>query len=381
MKKKIVYTITRMIIGGAQETAKLTAEHFAREGHDVLLVTGVEAGREGQYTVNAPVEPLPALVRNIAPLKDARALFQLVRLLRRARPAVVHSRTAKARFLTGLAARLARCRPVIQSVEGWSFNNQIDSRHGLYVLLEKLAAPLYDWNIMVSQMDLDEGLRRGIIRREKASIIRSGVDLDRMRHFDAAAVATLRETLAPAGETVVTLIGRLSMPKTPDIFVRAAAITLTTHPRTRFVLVGDGDKRELVESLLRELGIEKNVTLLGLRRDIAELAQASDIIVHSSTHEGLPKTVLEAMAAERAVIATNVGGVSEIVRDGDTGLLVEPLRVEELATAMTRLIGDRTLRESLVASASKAVVPFTIEQTLVETEALYDRLLAERNRR
>src|SRR6185295_14287624 len=99
--------MTRMVIGGAQETAKHTAEYFHQQGHDVLFVTGPEAGREGHYEVAAPTLIMPSLVRSIRPKQDLRAFVALYRLFRRHKPDIVHARTAKARFLTVFAARLA----------------------------------------------------------------------------------------------------------------------------------------------------------------------------------------------------------------------------------------------------------------------------------
>ena len=375
VKRKIIYTITRMIVGGAQETAKYTAEHFQSRGDDVILVRGEEAGREGRLDVRVPTISVPSLVRNLQPARDLAALVTLYRIFRRERPDVVHSRTAKARFLSSIAGRLAGVKTVVQTVHGWSFNNEIDRRRWFYIQVEKVTARLYHCTVIVSEPDMEEGLRLGILRKHKTALIRSGVNLSRMRSPDATRVARLRAELAPDNGPIVTLVGRLSMPKTPDVFVRAAALVAARRPRAKFVLIGDGEKREALETLIAELGLGPNVLMLGLRDDVPEVMAASDVIVHSSTHEGLPKTVLEGMAAGRPVVATDVGGVPVVVEHERTGLLVEPLNAEQLAGAIERALADPELRTRLVANASARLQEFSLERTFQETDQLYERLL------
>ncbi len=371
---KIIYTITRMVIGGAQETAKHTAEYFHQQGHDVLFVTGVEAGREGHYDVDAPTVTMPTMVRAIRPHKDLVTLYLLYRLFRKQKPDVVHARTAKARFLTAFAGRLAGVKVLVQTMHGWSFNMQVDNKRWLYILAEKMATRFYDWTVMVAESDVSEGRRIGVLN-DKISIIRSGVNVDRMRKVDPSAVARLRLQLAPDGQTVFTLVGRLSQPKTPDVFVEAAALLVARHPRTRFVIVGDGIFREPVEALVRERGLSAHVVLLGLRRDAAEIVAASDIVVHSSTHEGLPKTILEGMAAGKPVIGTDVDGVSVVLQHDVNGLLIPKNDPAAFAAAMERLLNDDALRTRLVESANRHLQEFSLTKTIRDTEMLYERLL------
>ncbi|HEV7573786.1 MAG TPA: glycosyltransferase family 4 protein [Thermoanaerobaculia bacterium] len=371
---KIIYTITRMVIGGAQETAKHTAEYFHQQGHDVLFVTGEEAGREGHYDVDAPTLTMPSMVRAIRPHKDLITLYRLYRLFRKEKPDIVHARTAKARFLTAFAGRLAGVKVLVQTMHGWSFNMEVDNKRWMYVLAEKMATRFYDWTVMVAESDIEEGRRIGMLEK-KVSIIRSGVNVDRMRNIDQNVVARYRAELAPNDATVFVLVGRLSPPKTPEVFVEAAALLAARHPKTRFVIVGDGVFREPVEALVEERGLRSRVVLLGLRRDAAEIVAASDVVVHSSTHEGLPKTILEGMAAGKPVIGTDVDGVSIVLQNGVNGLLIPKNDPAALASAMERLLTDHALRVQLSRNASTHVVEFSLVKTIQDTEALYERLL------
>lgn len=382
MTRNIVYIITRMVVGGAQETAKYTAEHFHRHGDVVLFVNGPQTGREGELQLSEDVPHLvmPELVRQISPLRDLRAFLKLYRLFRKRRPDIVHARTSKARIVAPLAARLARVPVIIQTIHGYSFGNEINRYKWLYVILEKLFARMYDVNIVVSEADRQEGYDLGILRPKDTELIRSGVNVDKIRNADREAAGRIRAQYAPNGEPIVTLIGRLSMPKTPDVFVEAAALLLKDRPDVRFLVVGDGAKRESIERLIADRGIGNRVFMLGLRTDVAEIMTASEIIVHSSLREGLPKTVLEGMAAGKPVIGTDVGGVSAVVDDGVTGLLVPPSDPASMSIAMRRLVDDQALRERLVMNAAGRVYEFSLEKSIADTDALYDRLLNARSR-
>ena len=144
---------------------------------------------------------------------------------------------------------------------------------------------------------MEEGERLRIFSPRRVTLIRSGVDLAKMRGADSARAEALRAEYALPGGKVMTLVGRLSPPKTPEVFVDAAALVVAEFPETRLLLVGDGAKRDAVEAQIARLNLERNVLLLGLRTDVPEIVAASDVVVHSSTHEGLPKTVLEGIAA------------------------------------------------------------------------------------
>jgi glycosyltransferase involved in cell wall biosynthesis len=374
---RIAYVVTRMIIGGAQETAKDTAEHFHARGHDVLLITGEEAGREGHYQADVPTITIPSLVRDVHPVRDLWALVALYRIFRRRKPDIVHAQTAKARFLAPLAARLAGVRVVIQTVHGWSFNNQIDKKRRVYVSLERFAARLCHCNVMVAETDLDEGYRLKILNGRRAVVIRPGVNVAKINAEATEDVRQLRREFASDDEVVVTLVGRLSPPKTPEVFIAAAAQVCMQKPDVKFLVVGDGQKRESVKQLISSYGLGERVMMLGLREDVPRIMGASDIIAHSSVDEGLPKTILEGMAAGKPVIGTSVGGVPIVIEDGVSGLLVSKHDPEALAKAIERLVEDRSLCERLTREAARRLPTFSLDKTVADTEHLYTALLSQ----
>src|SRR5262245_57203704 len=198
MTVRIVNVITRMIVGGPQQVSLLTARYYrGSPAVDYHLVFGEESGPEGDYYAEiaasgVPHHPQASLVRELAPARDLRALGGLVALLRRLRPHVVHARSAKARFLAPLAARLARVPVTVQTVHGWSFNNAVDRRRAVCIRLERLARRCCDATVLVSRQDLAEGLALGVlpndaVARGAALVIRSGVDFEAVAPLDAVA--------------------------------------------------------------------------------------------------------------------------------------------------------------------------------------------------
>jgi glycosyltransferase involved in cell wall biosynthesis len=390
MPVRIVNVITRMIVGGPQQVSLLTARYYQGFAPvDFHLVFGTARGPEGDYHAEIAASgvaqhPVTSLVRELAPPADVRALGALVSLFRRLRPQLIHARSAKARFLAPLAARLARVPVTLQTVHGWSFNNAVDRRRPMFIRLERLARKLCDATVLVSQQDLAEGVALGVLSPDgvadgKTVVIRSGVELGALAPLDPAARRTLRaaEGVLDA-RPVISLVQRLSPPKTPLVFVHALPRILAERPNVAVWIVGDGPLRAATEVAVAATGLGSRIRFLGLRKDAPDLLAASDVTVHSSLREGLPRVVLEALAVGTPLVATNVGGVSDAVVDSINGLLVPPEDPAALAGAVLATLADPAAAARRVAAGRAAVRPFSARQMLDDQHALYRRLLARR---
>lgn len=390
MSVRICNVITRMIVGGPQQVSLLVGDYYRdRPGFEYHLVSGTESGAEGDYhdelrTHGIAWHPVAELVRELRPATDLRAVAALVRLLRALRPEIVHARSAKARLVGPLAARIARVPIVVQTVHGWSFNNAVDTRKPLFVQLEKVSRALSDCTVFVSEDDLDEGARLGIVPRDarargRAEVIRDPVDLAAFQRLSNSARSALRTSLGVGTATpVVSLVQRLSEPKTPLVFVEAMK-TVATRDRTVAIwIVGDGRLREPTERAIVDAGLAPRTHFLGLRKDVAALLSASDVVVHSSVREGLPLVVLETLSVGSPLVATAVGGVPEVVRDGENGLLVPPSNPEALARAVEATLADPDAARLRAEAGRRAVEPFSATHRLEEQHALYLRLLRRR---
>jgi glycosyltransferase involved in cell wall biosynthesis len=206
-------------------------------------------------------------------------------------------------------------------------------------------------------------------------VVYNGVDIAQFSR-DGAAAEIRAELGIPADVPVIGTVGRLSADKGgQDVLIRAVARLRQAYPAARLVVVGDGALRPKLEQLAARLDLGAAVIFTGVRADVPRLLDAMDMFVLPSLREALPVAVLEAMASARPVVATNVGGVHEVLRDGETGLLVPPGDPAALAAALQRLVSDRALATRLgAAGRARVEAAFTIEQMVRRIEHLYSEL-------
>jgi len=378
-KYRILHLITRLDLGGAQQNTLFCTAHHDRRRFEVELIAGAGGmlDEEALRIPGARVQVVPWLKHAVDPLRDGAALLKLRAYLKSRQIDLLHTHSSKAGLLGRWAAHLAGVPSVVHTVHGWSFNDtQPPGRRRAYIQLEKLTGAISDRLIVVASRNKEQGLILGIGRPEKYELLHSGIDAD---EFNRPTVARerVREALGfDADHVVVGTLSCLKPQKAPLDFVRAAAAAHAKDERLRFFFAGDGEQRPAVEALIRELGVADIVRVLGWRRDAVDLLHAMDLFLLTSRFEGLPRSVLQAMAAGVPVIATAVDGTPEIVEDGRTGLLVPPRRPEEIAAAIVRLAGDTTLRATLVAEARRRLdASFDIRVMVRRLDRLYLSLL------
>ena len=374
---KILHVITRLELGGAQQNTLHTCRELARRGHDVTLAFGPGGMLDEEVALGGhALRPLPELVREISPLKDIRALVALTRLVAELAPDIVHTHGSKAGALGRWAALAGGAKRVVHSVHGWSFaENMPRARRVAYRIVEHVCAPLTDHFISVSALDLQLGERFHIVPQGKGSVIRSGFNLAEFRYNQADREAVRREWGVAPNDVLIVNVSNFKAQKAPLDFVRAASISSRQEKRLRFVFVGDGELRREVEHASASLGLGDRLLLAGWRRDIPRVLCAADIVALTSLWEGLPRTVVQARACGRTVVATAVNGTPEVIEDGVTGFLVRARDVESMAQAFVTLARDAGLRQRIGSRTAQGLEEFD-ETTMVDLqEALYHQLL------
>lgn len=384
----VLHIITRLIVGGAQETVLYTAAMLDPARYRVEVICGPQTGSEGSLieTVRAYGIPLsiePALVRQISPLRDLLALVHLTRFIRRGNYAIVHTNSSKAGIVGRLAARLAGTPLIVHTVHGWSFHEHMAPPvRWSYILLERLTARFTDTLIVVARPDIEKGLRAGIGRPEQYKLIRSAIPLDEFNPVAVDRVAVRRELGLPLDAPVLGNVGRFSAQKNPLDWVRVAGLVARKRPDCRFLLVGDGPLRGKVELALAEEGIADRTVLTGLRRDVPRMLAAMDVFLLTSLWEGLPRVIPQAMAMEVPVVANRADGTAEAIRHGETGYLVEPGDVESAAAYCLELLSDPVRRRQMgAAGRAYALEEFDVRQMIAQIAALYESLLASKGLR
>jgi glycosyltransferase involved in cell wall biosynthesis len=380
-------------------------------GHETVLITGVVPPGEDDmnyFAAAAGIEPVTIreMSREISP-KDLLATWKIYRLMVRERPDIIHTHTAKAGTVGRLAAlmyrwltpsvaigRPRRCH-FVHTFHGHVFHSYYGpAKTKMFLIIERLLARATNRIVVVSEQqrrEINEGFRVG--RREQFEVIPLGLDLDAFSHWKSRRSPARAEMHAPEDEMLIGIVGRLTEVKNHEMFLSAATRTKelmaaqNLSTRLRFVLIGDGRLRGSLESKARELGLMDNVAFLGTRYDLENVYSALDIVALTSLNEGTPLTLIEAMANERPVIATAVGGVVDLLGpsissgDGYTicehGISVTSGDVDSFARGLVRLLTDGPLRTRLSESSKDFVyVNYGKARLIRDISDLYERLRA-----
>jgi glycosyltransferase involved in cell wall biosynthesis len=385
---RILRAITRLNIGGpAIHTILLTRDLNDGASFTSTLVTGSPSEHEGDMAdlarANA-VQPilLPALGREISPLDDLVSLARMVRLVRQIRPDVVHTHMAKAGTVGRLAAQVCGVPLIVHTYHGHVFHSYFGPlKTRVFLTIERALGLRTHRIVVVGDRQRDEIASYRVAPRSKLVPIRLGLELAPFLTAERAR-GELRAELGIAPETpLVGIIARLVPIKAHEDFFQAALTVRAALPDTQFLVIGDGERRAELEQLVRTLGLAESVRFLGWRRDLVRLYADLDVVALASRNEGSPVVLIEALAAARPVVGTAVGGVPEVVLNGETGLTVPSSDPSALAEGILKLLNDRPLGEQLGAAGRRHVYPRYDSSRLVDDmRALYLRELAARGR-
>jgi glycosyltransferase involved in cell wall biosynthesis len=336
-RPKVLLLITLAELGGAQAYVASLLPALTPSFDVVVAAHGQGPLREAASRAGVRFVPLRHVRRPVSPWRDAAGLVELIRLFRRERPDILHASSSKAGILGRLAAAAAHVPVRIFTVHGWAFSAYPGLVSTVYRWADRVVSPLTTQTICVSENERATGIRAGTCCAERTVVIRNAVDV-------SAAPRSRHNGAVPR----LIAVGRLKAPKDFLTFVRA--LDGLAPGSFEALIVGDGPERPVVEEEVRRLGLRDRVRLVGAREDVPALLAGSDVFVLSSASEGLPMCVLEAMAAELPVVASAVGGVAELVVEGETGLLVPPGDPDRLGAALAGLLADADLRRRLGAS-------------------------------
>jgi len=410
MNYKIVHIITRLDKGGSTEDVLLTTTHFAQKGYQCSLIYG--------KTINPPVElvkktktagvkfiGIESLVRSISPFRDLLAFLCLLRLLRLLRPDIVHTHSSKAGILGRLATylysklQIADCKlkpKIVHTPHGHVFYGYYGRMiTTMFITIERITAIITNKLIALTEGEKNESLAYGVGRSEQWEVIHSGVNFSDIRD---QASGIRKEFDIPEEAIVIGSVGRLDPVKGYKYFVEAIPLItqspITNHQALKFLIVGDGEERKNLQSVIVRrqsqalddgvcnLKLEDRVIFTGWRNDVEEMISLMDIYVQPSINEGMGKTLIQAQALGKPIVATNVQGIPSVVKDGVTGILVPPKNSQALAEAILELAESEERRRKMGKEGKKWVTEtvdgyarFSTERMLHLIEKLYAELL------
>lgn len=387
--KKILHIITRLDMGGSAQNTLLTCRELSRKYSTVLVcglsqesnMTGSEREAVDRQIDSArangvKIVPLNSLVRRISPLHDIRALYDIVRIIKTEKPDVVHTHTSKAGILGRLAAKTAKVPIIIHTPHGHVFSGHFGpflSR--LFLWIERLFAPLTDLVVALSDGEIRDYKDFNIYSREKLVKIHSGVDIEKFRQVPVRAFEKKRSLGLNQKSPVIGFIGWLLPIKGPMHLLKAMEDVWQDYDDTILLFVGKGDLDLDLRSEALKISANGRVRFLGWRNDIDEIMPLFDIFVLPSFNEGMGRVLVEAMAAGKPIVASNVGGIPDLVQDNINGLLVPPGDAKALAAGIRQLIDDPGKAKLMGQCGRERCHQFSLETMIGKIDNLYADLL------
>lgn len=360
-----MYVITRGdSIGGAQMMVRDLAIGTQEHGHEVVVVTGVGGALTEQLAArDIEIRMCPGMLREIDPRHDMRALRAMTGLIRDVQPDVITTHSSKAGIIGRLAARRAGV-PAMFTAHGWAFTTGVPQpKRTMYRMIERATERLAARIVCVSHYDRRLGIAAGMSPQRLITIHNGLADVD----------VALRARPATSDPVRLVMVARFDHQKDHETLFRA----LTAVPDVEVDLIGDGPRLEETRRLADELQLGPRIHFLGERLDVAELLARAHLFVLSSRWEGFPRSTLEAMRAGLPVVASNVGGVSEAITDGETGFLVTPQDGGQLAERIRTLVRDPVIRQTMgLAGRRRYEREFRFDTMLERTLALQRDIIA-----
>ena len=379
---RVMRIISRMNIGGPAVHVTVLNSGLNGKGYDCLLVTGNEGATEGSLrdlavTRGLRMAVIPELGREISLRSDLVTLIKLYRLMRRERPDIVHTHQSKAGFVGRIAARLAGVPIVVHTFHGHIFHGYFSpAKTRLVLLMERIGARLSTRIITISPRLRDEIAGFGVTKPHRIEVIPLGFELEAYATEVRGSGEFRRSLDLPERAKLIGAVGRLVPIKNIPLLLEAAAVARQQDPNIHVVIVGDGELRMELEAQVSALGLDDSVTFAGWRRDLPRVYADLDAVVISSDNEGTPASLIEAMATGCPVVATRVGGVPDLISDGETGRLVPPGDREALTSALLALLREPERTRQMAALARQQVLERHQAGRLVgDVDHLYRELL------
>jgi glycosyltransferase involved in cell wall biosynthesis len=382
--------IARLNIGGATIQA-ISLTRLLEPRYRTTLVTGVEAPREGDMHDLAEaldVHPVlvPSMRRDPGP-RDLPAIWAVIKIIRRLRPLVLHTHTAKAGTVGRIAAVLAGgARPpvIVHTFHGHVLEGYFSPlRSRLFQLVERFLARFSTRLIAVSEEVKSDLVRLRVAAPERIEVVPLGLDLEPLaqaaeRDRDRLRAELRSELGIPPHRRLLTFAGRLVPIKRVDRLL-AVFDRLGDRDDVHLLIVGDGELRAELESCATARALADRITWAGYRRDLEAVYAASDVVVLTSDNEGTPVSLIEAQASGLPVVTTDVGGARAVVADGVSGRVLQRDDQAGMAGAIAEILDDPTLAAGFAAAGRESALSrFGLARLVADLDAFYTRLLAER---
>ena len=382
-RPRVLRIIARLNTGGPSRHVTLLSCGLQQKGYPHLLVAGQVGKGEGSLqhlaeTAGVEMKLLSALGPEISPAKDLLVLIQLIRIIRRFQPDIVHTHTAKAGFLGRLAARLCGVPKIFHTYHGHVLRGYFSRpKQEVYRWLEALAGTFSTKLVTLTEGLAGELADLGVATREKFTIIPLGLDLAPFLQVQPHAELKVQLGLDPKA-ILIGCVGRLAPVKNLPAMLEAM---VSLPPNIHLVLVGDGENKEILKEKASALGLENRVHFYGWCENLPWMYGGLDLLVNCSINEGTPVSLLEAMTAGVPVLASPVGGVPEVLIQAGTGTLFAGTSSKEVLRGLKPLLTGLPQLRPPMKKRVDIVSNFGVDRLIRRVEGLYQNSAPEKLRR
>ena len=365
-KKKVVHIAQSA--GGVAEYLYMFLKNWKNENYENILIVSQDykeqLDRFKPYTSNIYVVPM---TREVEFKNDVKSIFEVRKILKQIKPDIVYLHSSKAGAVGRIALAFNFKTKILYNAHGWYFNAQIsDKKKKVFALIEKMLALKTNKIINISRSEYESALKYKIAPKRKMCIIENGIDFTKFKNNDKNRKETRKKYNIEDDEILIGVVGRLSEQKDPMTMIKAFELINEENNKTKLMYVGSGELEENVKKYAKEKSILNKVIITGWVNNVEKYIPAFDIAVLPSKWEGFGLVLIEYMACNKPIIASQVGGIKDIIKDEQNGFLVEPNNYAMLAYKIIETIKNKSINKKFIHENEKVINKYNIENVITK---------------
>jgi glycosyltransferase involved in cell wall biosynthesis len=363
--------------GGVERYISMLLKYMGSSKYEQIIVCSYDYKKENFKNLVNHFENVE-MIRKVSLGRDLIAVLKVRKLINKYKPDIVYMHSSKAGAI-GRIANIGIKNKTIYNPHGWAFNMDCSpKKKKFYIEIEKVLAKSTDLIIAISDAEKKVAMTSKICKPDKVKVILSGIDIEEYSNWDKSESNITKESLdIPSDSFIIGTVGRISHGKAPDTFVKAAAEIKKYIPNAFFIIVGDGEDKEGIQSLIYDLNLDKDFLITGWVNNVLEYVGLFDVGMLLTRWEGFGLALAEYMVSGVPIIATNVGAIPELIIHDVNGILVEIDNIQEIKNAAVKIYASKQLRNKLVKNGLEVVKKdFDVKRVALEHEKLIESLFS-----
>lgn len=359
--------------GGVEVYLKMFFKYINKEKYDNYIILSEQYNKSKEYFENLGVKVfIVNMQREISPNKDLKSMIKIYQIIRKIKPDIVYTHSSKAGGLGRIPAKLVGAKN-IYNPHGWAFDMNVSRiKRNMFIYVERVLARITNQVIAISNYERDIAIDKKIIKSDKISVIENAIDLDYFKqHYDRKEI--LDDLNWNNDDIIIGMVARISEQKSPITFIEVAEKLSIVYSNCKFIIVGDGNQRKEIEKVITNKGMESKFYITGWVQNPYKYLSVFDIALLTSKWEGFGLVIPEYMAAGKPIVASNVGGISNIIKNGKNGYLIDDLNINEFIERIEDIIENKNIRKRLVKQGYNTVqLKYDFRRNILEHEQVFN---------